>query len=260
MTIYPMYNKEETEPMQYRYKLQADKPDERDFVYAPEQATPSTSGVDLRPQLANIPIFDQGQLGSCTANAMVAATEHLLSVANTQADGYYFNLSRLFLYWKERELENTINEDSGAIIRDGLKVLNQTGVCRESFFPYDASAFANTPSQDANSDAPNYKIATYTRVNGVEDMKTCLSEGYPVIFGMEVYSGLESPEAAQTGMVPMPSPNENSLGGHCVLAVGYNDTHVIVRNSWGENWGDKGHFYLPFDYLINYVWDMWTIR
>jgi C1A family cysteine protease len=69
---------------------------------------------------------------------------------------------------------------------------------------------------------------------------------------------------AQTGIVPMPSPQEQLLGGHCVVAVGYDDAQqrFIVRNSWGEGWGKNGYCTMPYAYLTDtdLSSDFWTIR
>jgi C1A family cysteine protease len=95
-------------------------------------------------------------------------------------------------------------------------------------------------------------------------MKACLASGYPFIFGFTVYDSFESDAVAKTGIVPMPSKTELVLGGHAVMAVGYDDSKkwFIVRNSWGEDWGDKGYFYIPYDYLTNknLASDFWTIK
>lgn len=95
-------------------------------------------------------------------------------------------------------------------------------------------------------------------------MKGCLASGYPFVFGFSVYESFESQAVAQTGIVPMPSPNEQLLGGHAVLAVGYDDEQgrFIVRNSWGKDWGMEGYFTIKYDYLLNdnLADDFWTIR
>lgn len=242
-----------------QYLLKKDKHDPRDLLYsAPHPVKASTpDSVDPRPQLSSLPIFDQGSLGSCTANAIVGLKEYNDHIDNTAAEGYYINLSRLFLYWQERNYEGTVNEDSGAYIRDGFRALNKIGVCGESFFPYDESKFTQTPSADAVENAALHKMDSYYRVYLVQ-LKQVLAEGNPVAIGIDVYSSFESDEVARTGYVPMPTPGETLLGGHCVLAVGYTPTHVICRNSWGAEWGDKGYFYLPWEFFDHYVSDMWT--
>jgi len=102
-------------------------------------------------------------------------------------------------------------------------------------------------------------------VTDLTALKTALAEGYPVVLGINVYESFESDQVAKTGIVPLPEDSEKLLGGHAVLAVGYKDDVVnidqgvvIVRNSWGEGWGDKGYFYLPYSYFTKYVSDMWT--
>lgn len=239
------------------YRLKRDVHDERDFKYAaPIHASTTPESVDMRPQLARISIFDQGNLGSCTANAICFVKMYLDHVENVQAGGYFHHLSRLYLYWHERELEGTVNEDSGAYIRDGFKVLQKRGCCGESFYPYDHN-FADTPTADAEENAAMHKISGYYRVY-LPQLKHVLAEGYPVVIGIDVYESFESAEVARTGIVNVPKTSEKLLGGHAVAVVGYTPYYVICRNSWGEEWGDKGYFYLPWAYFDNYVSDMWT--
>ncbi|WP_238473218.1 C1 family peptidase [Desulforamulus profundi] len=159
-------------------------------------------------------------------------------------------------------LEGTIDEDSGATIRDGMKVLKNIGVCPESDDPYNVDKFTQPPTLRDILDAHHYKISQYHRVSNLTMLKTSLAEGLPVVTGMLVYESFESDEVAKTGTVPIPyTETEQLLGGHAVLVVGYDDTKqwAVVRNSWGENWGDQGYFYLPYQYWIRgLVIDMWT--
>jgi C1A family cysteine protease len=207
--------------------------------------------------MASIPIFDQGNLGSCTANAICFLKMYLDHIENTQAGGYFHHLSRLYLYWHERNLEGTTFYDSGAYIRDGFKVLNQRGCAGESFFPYDVFSYIDTPTAEAEENAELHKISGYYRVY-LPQLKSVLAEGYPVVLGIDVYERFEGLMAAVYGIIPMPEPGERLLGGHAVVAVGYNADYVICRNSWGEQWGDNGYFYLPWAYFDSYVHDMWT--
>lgn len=237
-----------------KYTLKFDTPDERDFELTLETPSVHAPKVDLRPYMP--PVYDQGPLGSCTSNALCGLRQYF-----AMKHGDSTELSRLYLYWHERELEGTIYEDSGAMLRDGMKVLKKLGVCPEKDFPYDISRFTERPSTQAEMDAGKYKIKSYHKVRNLTEVKTCLQHGLPVAIGIIVYESFESPEVAKTGVVPMPQYPEQQLGGHALLVVGYSDEdeHLIVRNSWGENWGDKGYCYLPYDYYRKgLIIDMWT--
>lgn len=244
------------------YKLKSDKQDMRDKIYCAstiKQPSQLPKSVDLRKYLS--PVVDQGELGSCTANAIVSGLrEYLENVSNQK----FITLSRLYLYWWERFIENTVNEDSGAYIRDGMKVLKQLGCSPETDYPYVISTFTNEPSPKAIMDGVSYTINEYKRVLNLNALKISLAEGLPVVTGIKIYSSFESDVVAKTGIVPMPDLNKDQLlGGHAVLAVGYDDSkqQVIMRNSWGKDWGDKGYFYLPYKYFTDsngYVTDMWT--
>lgn len=217
--------------------------------------------VDLRPHMS--PVVDQGQLGSCTANAIASGLGEFLQL---KAGKPLVNLSRLFLYWEERNMEGTVGQDSGAMIRDGMKILQKIGCAPEADYPYDTANFRNAPSSQATEDAKAYRITEYHRIKDIHALKASLAEGYPAPIGIRVYGSFESQEVANTGIVPVPNPQlEQCLGGHAVCAVGYktinNAPHVIVRNSWGPQWGDKGYFYLPETFFAQgFVVDMWTGR
>ena len=174
-------------------------------------------------------------------------------------------LSRLYLYWHERNIEGTANEDSGAYIRDGMKVLQTLGVPPETDCPYDVTKFTNKPTAQAEVDARAFKIAEYHRVTDFTSMQAALAEGNPVVIGFTVYESFESAAVARTGKVPLPKRGEKVLGGHAVLVVGYKQIgrslYAIVRNSWGTGWGEKGYFYMPKTFFDKgYVSDMWTGR
>ncbi|MFH5187092.1 C1 family peptidase [Paenibacillus sp. TAB 01] len=243
-----------------QYLLKIDLIDQRDFIYkvAAPTALQLPEEVDLRP--LDTDIMDQGSLGSCTANAILGLKQFL----DKRRDNYYFYLSRLYLYWHERALHGWENEDSGAFIRDGMKILATQGCARESFYPYSRTDYKHPPSAEAEADAGNYKITEYRRVLTFEAIQQSLAEGFPVVAGMDVYSAFESSAVGRTGVVPMPKNGEQYLGSHAVLVVGYKkingSLYAIMRNSWGVNWGDKGYFYLPKDYFTAYVQDMWTAR
>jgi C1A family cysteine protease len=262
--------------MIHRYSWHPDLPDFRDFKYALHRLKVSPIPVvlpikiDLRSFCS--PVFDQGQYGSCTSQSLAGHLEFLelkeireKTVAPEEFDPNAFTLfSRLFIYYNERLIENTVNQDSGAQIRDGIKSLAQWGDCKEGNWSYMPGNVFAKPSDVAYQEASNHKISTYMRLESLEDIKNCLNEGYPVSFGFTVFESFEGPTVANTGIVPVPSLNEDIEGGHAVLAVGYDDEHnwLIVRNSWGPIWGDRGYFYLPYEFINdrNLSDDYWTIR
>ena len=242
-----------------RYGWIPDVPDQRDFLYSavrPTLAIPPH--IDLRPTCSTIE--DQGNLGSCTGNALAGAIEFL-----ERKNGVPFvDASRLFIYYNERALEGTIKSDAGAMIRDGIKTMKNQGVCSETRWPYIISKFATKPGAACYKEALKRQITSYHRILTLDDMRTCLADGFPFVFGFTVYESFESQEVARNGIVQMPQPTERSLGGYAVLAVGYDDEErrFIVRNSWGTDWGQKGYFTIPYEYLAsrNLADDLWTIR
>jgi C1A family cysteine protease len=245
---------------QSKYGWIPDIPDQRDFAYvllAPTiPALPEKT--DLRDACS--PIENQGTLGSCTACALVGNLE-LLKIRKLKQ---MINFSRLFLYFNERLIRRTVDTDSGASLRDGIKTLVKAGDCTEDLWPYDISRFTVKPTDEAYQNAADYQITNYYRVTALTEMKHTLSTGFPFVFGFTVYESFESPQVSETGMVPIPQPTEHLLGGHAVMAVGYDDSqgNFIVRNSWGDQWGDKGYCYIPYGYLANPLLaaDFWTIR
>jgi C1A family cysteine protease len=245
-----------TNKFKRKYTWKPDVPDKRDYLFSKIVAKLPTS-VDLRSTCSRIE--DQGNLGSCTANALAGAVEFLENKNRTT----FFDASRLFIYYNERVLEGTVSYDSGAMLRDGIKTLNKQGFCTEPLWPYLISKFKLKPNNACYTDAAKRKISTYQRVVGLSAMKNCLASGYPFVFGFAVYDSFESDEVANTGTVPMPGPGESLLGGHAVLAVGYDDVaqRILVRNSWGTNWGTSGYFTLPYNYIndTNLADDMWMI-
>jgi C1A family cysteine protease len=216
--------------------------------------------VDLRSTCPAV--YNQDKLGSCTANAIAAAYEYD-DIKQNEKD--VFIPSRLFIYYNERKIEGSIDTDSGAEIRDGIKSISIDGVCSEDMWKYDITKFTECPTQDCYDDAKNHKSIEYKRVvQSLEQLKQCLIEGFPFIFGFNVYSSFETQEVADTGDMPMPKEGEELLGGHAVCAVGYDDNRrvFIVRNSWGDSWGDKGYFYMPYAFITNtsQCSDFWTVR
>ena len=242
----------------HRYGWTCDLPDFRDLLYTPEPGITLPASVDLRPFCSKVE--DQGNLGSCTANALVGALE-ILEIKKWKK---YLDLSRLFVYYNERVIEDSVDQDSGAMIRDGIKSLATLGVCLESIWPYDIEEFTRMPTPAAYKEAELHKIISYHRLNGLNDMLSVLAGGLPFVFGFSVYQSFESEEVSKTGIVPMPKRNEQQLGGHAVVAVGYTlaDQRFLVRNSWGNSWGMGGYFTIPFGYLTHrgLASDFWMIR
>jgi C1A family cysteine protease len=245
-----------------RYGWKPDLPDHRDYLFAVPYKTLRTlsAGVDLTPQCP--PVYDQGQLGSCTANAIAAAIQ--FDQMRQQLPSI-FTPSRLFIYYNERVIEGDVSCDNGAQIRDGMKSVASQGVCPESMWPYDLAKWEEQPADACYQTASQHPAVIYQSLNqDLTQLKGCLASGYPFVFGFSVYESFESPDVAQTGHVPLPSPQEQMIGGHAVMAVGYDDSQqwFIVRNSWGTNWGMLGYFTLPYAYLLqsSLASDFWTIQ
>jgi C1A family cysteine protease len=240
-----------TVPRDRRFGWLPDLPDQRDHIFsAPAPVlTVLPPSVDLRPGCPAT-VYDQGQLGSCTANAIAAAFE--FDLAKQKLDD--FMPSRLFIYYNERVVEGTIDTDSGAMIRDGIKSVSKLGVCTEDSWGYDVGRFTERPSDDCYTAALDHQALSYQRVpRTLDQMRGCLADGYPFVFGFTVYESFESGEVARTGVAPLPTDGESILGGHAVLAVGYDDEsrRFLVRNSWGAGWGQGGYFTLPYRYLTH---------
>lgn len=238
-----------------------DRPDQRDKLYAAIAAPPKKlpSVVDLRSSCS--PVENQGQLGSCTANALAGNLE-FLEIKSGQAAT---DLSRLFIYYNERSLEGTIASDAGALIRDGIKTLAKQGACTEKKWPYVISRFKQKPSAACYTEGLKHQITSYHRILSLTEMKQCLAEGYPFVFGFTVYDAFESAAVAKSGILNLPNlKKEKVVGGHAVLAVGYNESQqrFTIRNSWGADWGMDGYFTMPYAYLSNnnLADDFWTIR
>lgn len=208
--------------------------------------------VDLRAN--DGPILDQGQLGACTGYGITGVLNYVLRSIS-------FLGSAIFVYYNERKIEGTIQEDSGANIRDGISSVVKQGICSQELCPNDDSKFTVEPSPQAYAGALKNVVTEYLALNSLADMKNSLAQGFQFPFGIPVYASFESAEVAANGEVPMPKDGEEYMGGHCVRGVGYDDPNkrMICANSWGPDWGDKGYFYLPYEYIEKYASDAWAI-
>jgi C1A family cysteine protease len=246
-----------------RFGWVRDIPDQRDFRYQPppKLARALPPKVDLRRGFP--PPYNQGELGSCTANAISGALQFLEAKEGSTAPAMP---SRLFIYFNERVLEGTVDSDSGAQLRDGIKSVVRRGFCAEALWPYDIRRFADKPPPRCYRAALKDRVSQYLRLDHDSPLPllTCLASGYPFVFGFSVYESFEDPRVAESGVVELPRLGERVLGGHAVVACGYDlkASRFTVRNSWGTRWGMGGYFTMPFAYLTNSFLsaDFWTIR
>ena len=250
--------------MKHFYGWRPDTPDQRDFLYRVVASVPVPTDLDMRPEQP--PVFDQGQLGSCTANGIGGELE---AQALMQKEPLQV-LSRLFIYYNERAMEGTVSEDAGASIRDGMKSVANQGVCPESEWPYNIKKFTVKPTKQCYTDALKFRSVVYRSVpQNLNSIKSALATARGVVFGISVYESFESDAVAKTGIVPLPAKGEKMLGGHCVRLVGYTDSgladvpsgHFIGMNSWGVGWGLKGFFAIPCAYVTNpnLASDLWVV-
>jgi C1A family cysteine protease len=255
--IFEVYDPDAQKNQYYGWK--PDSPDPRDYIYKLPKIATLPSTVDLRPYCP--PIYDQGNLGSCTAQAIAAALEY----EQIKKKGKHFVPSRLFIYYNERVMLGTVNYDSGAMIRDGMKSVNNQGACNETIWPYVIPKFTTKPISLAYNEALKYRTKIYSKVDqNLTALKKCLSAGDPFVFGFLVFQSFITSNVKKTGVLPMPGSRESIIGGHAVLCVGYDDKNrkFIIRNSWGKNWGINGYFTMPYDYLTNsyLTRDIWVIK
>ena len=212
--------------------------------------------VDLRPYMTQIE--NQETLGSCSANAAAGAYEYLI---NRNQGINTYDVSRLFLYYNTRVLMGTEDEDSGGFLSSVLEALHKKGICNEELWPYKIKKFAQKPPKECYQEANGNKIEKYEYVDtDLDTWKSVLAQGYPIIFGMQIFDSFQTP---RRGLISLPRRNDNNLGGHAMLCVGYSDPDnvFIVRNSWGTQWGDGGYCYIPYDYMMSDLnnGDSWVI-
>jgi len=258
------------------YNLKKDKVDKRDYLFkdlAIDKTAKLPTSVDLRSNPKMPPVFDQGNLGSCSSNSTVSNVMYLLGNKTPM-------LSRLYHYWEERNIEGTVDVDNGAMLSDACKVAQKIGICEESLFPYDITKFTDTPTNAMDVNAIAYKIKSYHRVTTLTEIKQALSLGFPLSIGMEVFSEMESEKMETDGFLTLPKDPNNSLGNHAVQLIAYCDTTISIfqriinfftgksvsagyftcKNSWGTTWGgQKGYFTMPYEYM-KYISDIWLLQ
>jgi C1A family cysteine protease len=233
------------------------------------------AAVDLRKWAS--PVEDQGALGSCTAQAAAGAIEYY----EKRSFGRHIESSRLFLYKATRNLMKT-KGDTGAYLRTTMGAMVLFGAPPEPYWPYtdDEAAFDREPPAFCYAFAQSYRTLLYyrhdpagvARAEVLERLKAGLACGHPAMFGFTVYSSIE--QAETTGRIPLPFGRERIEGGHAVLALGYDDGlsvanaeggepalgALLVRNSWGKAWGEKGYGWLPYDYVRKgLAEDFWSV-
>jgi hypothetical protein len=231
-------------------------------TYEPSLELELPRKVDLRSQMT--PVENQGQLQSCTANAIAGAYEYLIK----KHTGEHVDMSRLFIYYNARWRNGEQNEDSGSVIQYGMESLQKFGACNEKTWPYNASAVLNQPKKPSYIEAEKFRVLDMQKVSvELDHWKHCLAEGYPIVFGCALFESFDDCNRNH-GVVPMPDPQDvarGEHGRHAMLCVGYSDVDkvFIVRNSWGADWGDKGYCYMPYNYLMSEKLnggDCWMLR
>ena len=266
-----------------------DYPDFRDFTadranikaqLAPTGVTGEQPSVPERVDLREwcSPIENQLTLGSCTAHAAAGLVEYY----EKRAFAKYIDASRLFLYKVTRNLLQWTG-DTGAFLRHTMGAMVLFGVPPEEYWPYKIEAFDTEPPAFCYAFAENFKAIQYVRLDPpdvvkkqlLEKIKTFLAAGLPAMFGFTVYrSYVQATLSDCPGCIPLPCNTEKIVGGHAVMAAGYDDKKVIknadcglettgallIRNSWGTGWGEAGYGWLPYQYVtMGLAVDWWTL-
>jgi C1A family cysteine protease len=249
--------------MKHKYGYKRGLPDHRDHRFA-FSGNPTTIPPQFSLAQFDHVVFDQGNIGSCTGNAISGALKTWMVKNNYK---WPFTPSRLQIYYNERAIEGTIHSDSGAEIRDGFKVINTLGVCPEDTgtpwnWPYDTSKFTQAPSAAAMQDAGLHKCLNYSTVNQDQlSIQSAIFNGFPLVIGLSVFNQIESDQAAQDGVIALPGMSDSPVGGHALRVSSYDENYISGPNSWGTSWGDNGYYHLPWAYVLdpNLTSDIWSV-
>lgn len=236
------------------FNIKPSLPDDRDFIYRSDSTEVLRESVDLREW--DTIVESQYELGSCGSNALTNAYELCL---NRIYPEYFTHLSRLFIYYNTRAVYGEIEKDNGIFLRDGLKSLAKFGVCSEELWPYDIDKFDDLPTDECYRDAKKRVIKKYQKLISIYYITEVLNHDKPVVFGMEIYDSFMDLNE-RTSTVYLPSRKEKSLGGHAMCMVGYDlkKRLFLAKNSFGTSWGDNGYCWIPFDYIRQEGYDIWT--
>lgn len=234
-----------------------DLPDQRDYRFAISQPAPVPAKSNMRSKMP--PVYNQGALGSCVANAVAGVCQYNEIV---QKKSWQWTPSRLFQYYNTRLLMGTVDVDSGSGIRDALRAAEHYGIVDENLWQYKTEQFKVRPPDVAYQSASLHPVTRYERVNQtMADMRQIIAKHHPIILGAMLYAGAFT---GPNGNIPMPALSEKPWGGHSIVLCGYDDSvnRFILRNSWSAQWGDGGYGTLPYEYALNpgLAGDMWTIR
>jgi C1A family cysteine protease len=238
--------------------MKRDVHDVRDRMYrgarAPFVAPPR---IDLRE--FGGPIKDQGEEGSCTGHAFSSAREWIARKYELTSPV----LSPQYLYVEELIANGSYPQDDGAMPRTGCQVLTAKGCCETTLYPYFAGKITKPTAQQA-ANALQHKTGAYHRIGNVPDFLSCLADPtpWPVMVGFTVYESFLSQQFADTGIMPIPKPGEQQQGGHEVLCLGYDLAKrlALLQNSWGDGWGQKGYFWMPFETIASPETDLWMVH
>lgn len=237
--------------------LQPDKPDERDYRFGDKVAR----SIDNLPtsitlQKHSSRVEDQGDLSSCTGNALTSAYETLM---NLKVPKYHGELSRLFVYYNERDLEGSVAKDQGATLRSGIKTLKTNGVCLENYWPYLDSLWDKKPNEDAYRDAQKRTISTYERIQTLDEMRICLARHQPFVFGIPIF---EDTQPTPRNNWTFQDVGRRLLGYHAMTCMGYDDlnSRFLVKNSWGTSWGHEGWCFVGYEFMRSEALDCWTFE